>query len=127
VADYLGDDRRRTQRQIILPDPGQVGRTPRLEVVEDPAQQFRAAWDNLCSALAPGGRRLHLRRRGRDDHRPRRLARAHAGVPRSEDSVFPRGTCAWACIGVSELAHPGLLVEIKCVAVARGTLPSAAA
>jgi enamine deaminase RidA (YjgF/YER057c/UK114 family) len=33
-----------------------------------------------------------------------------------KNRVFPRGLCAWTCIGVSELAHPGLLVEIKCVA-----------
>lgn len=30
-----------------------------------------------------------------------------------KDRVFPRGSCAWTCIGVSELAHPGLLAEIK--------------
>lgn len=36
-----------------------------------------------------------------------------------KNQVFPRGTCAWTAIGVSELAHPGLLVEIKCVAVKR--------
>jgi enamine deaminase RidA (YjgF/YER057c/UK114 family) len=36
-----------------------------------------------------------------------------------KDKVFPRKTCAWTCIGVSELAKPGLLVEIKCIAVRR--------
>jgi enamine deaminase RidA (YjgF/YER057c/UK114 family) len=36
-----------------------------------------------------------------------------------KNRVFPRGTCAWTSIGVTELAHPGLLVEIKCVAVRR--------
>jgi len=34
-----------------------------------------------------------------------------------KDRIFPRGTCAWTSIGVVELAHSGLLVEIKCVAV----------
>jgi enamine deaminase RidA (YjgF/YER057c/UK114 family) len=34
-----------------------------------------------------------------------------------KNRVFPRGTCAWTAIGVAELAHPGLLVEIKCVAI----------
>jgi enamine deaminase RidA (YjgF/YER057c/UK114 family) len=38
-----------------------------------------------------------------------------------KDRVFPRGTCAWTAIGVSELARPGLLVEIKCVAVQRAS------
>jgi enamine deaminase RidA (YjgF/YER057c/UK114 family) len=36
-----------------------------------------------------------------------------------KDDVFPKGTCAWTCIGVAELARPGLLVEIKCIAVQR--------
>lgn len=31
--------------------------------------------------------------------------------------VFPNGTYAWIRIGVSELAHPGLLAEVKCVAM----------
>ena len=137
-----------TQRQIILPDSmqllagragyapavkvgatlycaGQVGRTPQLEVIEDPAQQFRAAWDNLRSVLAAGGCTF-------DDVVEMTTyhvgLREHMPVFREvKDSVFPRGTCAWTCIGVSELAHPGLLVEIKCVAVARGTPASAAA
>jgi enamine deaminase RidA (YjgF/YER057c/UK114 family) len=30
-----------------------------------------------------------------------------------------RGQCAWTCIGVEALAHPALLLEIKCVAVQR--------
>lgn len=36
-----------------------------------------------------------------------------------KNRVFPRGTCAWTAVGVSELALPGLLAEIKCVAVKR--------
>ncbi|QYD68257.1 hypothetical protein KZJ38_18645 [Paraburkholderia edwinii] len=36
-----------------------------------------------------------------------------------KNRVFPRGKCAWTAIGVSELAHPGLLAEIKCVAIQR--------
>lgn len=36
-----------------------------------------------------------------------------------KNRLFPRGHCAWTTIGVSALAHPGLLVEIKCVAVLR--------
>lgn len=40
-------------------------------------------------------------------------------MPDREVIVPPSMICAWTTIGVSELAHPGLLVEIKCVAVQR--------
>lgn len=96
---------------------GQVGRTATLEVIGDPEQQFVAAFENLRAVLAAGGcgfeevvdmttYHVHLSQ--------------HMAVFRAvKDRVFPRGTCAWTCIGVAELAQPGLLVEIKCVALAR--------
>ena len=34
---------------------GQVGRTPELALIEDPEQQFLAAWENLRLVLAAGG------------------------------------------------------------------------
>jgi enamine deaminase RidA (YjgF/YER057c/UK114 family) len=96
---------------------GQVGRTDELEVILDPAQQFLKAWDNLRTVLAAAGCTF-------DDVVDMTTyhidMQQHMAVFRSvKDSVFPRGTCAWTCIGVSELAKPGLLVEIKCVAVQR--------
>lgn len=129
-----------TDRQIIVPDEmkllceragyapavkvgrtlycaGQVGRTPELEVIEDPEQQFLAAWENLRLVLAAGGC-------GFDD--VVEMTTYHIDMQRHmplfrsvKDKVFPRGTCAWTCIGVSELARSGLLVEIKCIAVQR--------
>lgn len=96
---------------------GQVGRTPQLAVIEDPEQQFLAAWENLRLVLAAGGcgfadvvdlTTYHVD-----------LQRHMPVFRRVKDQVFPRGSCAWTCLGVSELAHPGLLVEIKCVAVQR--------
>lgn len=129
-----------TDRQIIFPDEmkllceragyapavkvgrtlycaGQVGRTPELEVIEDPEQQFLAAWENLRLVLAAAGC-------GFDD--VVEMTTYHIDMQRHmplfrsvKDKVFPRGTCAWTCIGVSELARPGLLVEIKCIAVQR--------
>jgi enamine deaminase RidA (YjgF/YER057c/UK114 family) len=96
---------------------GQVGRTADLQVIEDHEQQFLAAWANLRSVLEAGGcsfedvvdmTTYHI-----DMARHMPLFR---GV---KDRLFPRGLCAWTCIGVAELAHPGLLVEIKCVAVRR--------
>lgn len=96
---------------------GQVGRTADLQVIKDPEQQFLAAWENLRQVLAAGGcsfedvvemTTYHI---DMNQHMP--LFR------QVKDSLFPRNTCAWTCIGVSELAKPGLLVEIKCIAVQR--------
>lgn len=101
---------------------GQVGRTADLVVIEDPEQQFLAAWENLRQVLAAGGcgfedvvemTTYHI---DMNQHMP--LFR------QVKDSLFPRSTCAWTCIGVSELAKPGLLVEIKCIAVQRSASAS---
>jgi enamine deaminase RidA (YjgF/YER057c/UK114 family) len=102
---------------ITLYCAGQVGRTADLVVIEDPEQQFLAAWENLRQVLTAGGcgfedvvemTTYHI---DMNQHMP--LFR------QVKDSLFPRNTCAWTCIGVSELAKPGLLVEIKCIAVQR--------
>lgn len=103
---------------------GQVGRTPELQVIADPEAQFVAAWENLRLVLAEAGcvfedvvemTTYHVE------------MRRHMAIFRAvKDRLFPRGTCAWTCIGVSELAHPGLWVEIKCVAVARRAVGAAA-
>ncbi|WP_213941332.1 RidA family protein [Pseudomonas sp. dw_612] len=96
---------------------GQVGRTPDLQVIEDPEQQFISAWDNLRQVLEAGGCSF-------DDVVEMTTYHVdmstHMAVFRDvKNRMFPKGLCAWTCIGVSELAHPGLLVEIKCVAVRR--------
>ena len=94
---------------------GQVGRTADLEVIRDPEQQFISAWDNLERVLAAGGCRFE----DVVDMTTYHVEMSkHMPVFREvKNRVFPKGLCAWTCIGVSELAHPGLLVEIKCVAV----------
>jgi enamine deaminase RidA (YjgF/YER057c/UK114 family) len=96
---------------------GQVGRTTDLEVIADPEAQFLACWENLRVVLQAADctfedivdmTTYHVQ------------MSTHMSVFRDvKNRVFPRGTCAWTTIGVSELAHPGLLVEIKCVAVKR--------
>ncbi|RRV10797.1 RidA family protein [Pseudomonas sp. v388] len=129
-----------TDRQIIVPDgmkllcdqagyapavkvgktlycAGQVGRTPELSVIDDPEQQFLAAWENLRLVLTAGGCRFEDVVEMTTYHVD---MQTHMPVfRRVKDRVFPRSTCAWTCIGVSELARPGLLVEIKCIAVQR--------
>lgn len=97
---------------------GQIGRTPELEVIIDPQQQFVAAWENLRIVLEAGGctyadvvemTTYHVA-----------IAEHMALYKKVRDQRFPRATCAWTAIGVSALAHPALLLEIKCVAVQRG-------
>jgi enamine deaminase RidA (YjgF/YER057c/UK114 family) len=97
---------------------GQVGRTSDLQVIEDPENQFVAAWENLRLVLGEAGC-------GFDDVVDLTTyhvnMRQHMDVFRTvKDRIFPRQTCPWTCIGVTELAHPGLLVEIKCIAVLSG-------
>ncbi|MFM0738750.1 RidA family protein [Paraburkholderia xenovorans] len=129
-----------TDREIIVPDgmeqiveragyvpavkvgttvycAGQVGRTRELEVIQDPEAQFIACWENLKTLLDASGctfedvvdmTTYHVQ------------MSQHMPIFRDvKNRVFPRGKCAWTAIGVSELAHPGLLVEIKCVAIQR--------
>lgn len=97
---------------------GQVGRTADLEVIADPAAQFAAAWENVRVVLEAAGcsfadmvdvTTYHVE-----------MAR-HMDVFREvKNRLVPREGYAWTRIGISELAHPGLLVEIKCVAVVPG-------
>lgn len=94
---------------------GQVGRDAALRVIEDPEAQFVACWDNLRLLLDAAGftfadvvdmTTYHVE-----------MSRHMAAFRAVKDRTFPRGTCAWTAIGVSELARPGMLAEIKCVAM----------
>lgn len=93
---------------------GQVGRDANMNVINDPEKQFEACWDNLATVLSAAGCSF-------ED--VVEMTTYHVGLQQHmhtfrkvKDRTFPRGICAWTCIGVSELAHPGLLVEIKVVA-----------
>jgi enamine deaminase RidA (YjgF/YER057c/UK114 family) len=97
---------------------GQVGRDADLRVVADPEAQFAAAWDNLRAVLTEAGC-------GFADVVD--LVTYHVEMSRHFDAfktvknrVFPRQTCPWTAIGVSELARPGMLVEIKAIALPPG-------
>jgi enamine deaminase RidA (YjgF/YER057c/UK114 family) len=96
---------------------GQIGRTPDLKVIEDPENQFKAAWENLRVVLNEAGCTFEDVVELTTYHVS---MRDHMEIFRTvKDSLFPRKTCTWTCIGVVELANPGLLVEIKCIAVPR--------
>ncbi|KEQ02913.1 RidA family protein [Pseudorhizobium pelagicum] len=97
---------------------GQVGRGEDLQVIEDPAEQFQAMWENLNIALAAAGCVF-------EDVVG--MTTYHVDMPRHmelfrliKDQMFPRANCAWTCVGVTELAHPGLLAGLKCIAVRSG-------
>ncbi|MFS2161350.1 RidA family protein [Pseudomonas sp. Pseusp122] len=94
---------------------GQVGRTSALEVITEPEAQFVACWENLRQVLAAAGCTFEDVVEMTTYH----VAMSqHMAVFREvKNRLFPRGQCAWTSIGVSELAHPGLLAEIKCIAV----------
>lgn len=101
---------------------GQIGRDADLGIIHDPEAQFQACWDNLREVLAAGGCSF-------DD--VVEMTTYHVGMSAHMDlfrevknRVFPRGTCAWTRIGVAELAHPGLLVEIKVVALVPNPAPA---
>ena len=96
---------------------GQIGRTSDLVIVEDPEEQFRTLWANLELVLGAAGcsfddvvemTSYHVNMR---EHMPTFV--------KVKDQVFPKGTSAWTCLGVSELAHDGLLAEVKVVAIAK--------
>ncbi|WP_062017942.1 RidA family protein [Aureimonas sp. AU4] len=96
---------------------GQVGRNSDLSVIEDPEPQFEACWENLRLVLAEAGCTFAD---------VVEMTSFHVGLSqhmetfrRVKDRLFPRSTCAWTCVGVTELAVPGLLVEIKCIALKR--------
>lgn len=96
---------------------GQVGRTADLQVIEDPEQQFTAAWENLRSVLAAADCSFEDVVEMTTYHV--NMSHHMAVFREVKNRLFPKGLCAWTCIGVSELAHPGLLVEIKCIAARR--------
>lgn len=93
---------------------GQIGRRSDLTIIEDPEEQFKACWINLETVLAAAGCRFEDVVEMTTYHvQMSQYMKLFVAV---KDQVFPRGTCAWTCVGVSELAHPGLLAEVKVVA-----------
>lgn len=99
----------------ILFCAGQVGRTADLNVIEDPERQFEACWDNLAAVLAAAGCTFHdvVEMTTYHVHMSE-----HMDLFRTvKNRVFPRASCAWTRIGVAELAHRDLLVEIKATAL----------
>ncbi len=98
---------------------GQIGRTQDLEVIVDPEAQFVAAWQNLAAVLRDGGCSF-------DDIVE--LTTYHVDMSEHlqlykdvRDRFLPKARSTWTAIGVSTLADPALLLELKCIAVLPGS------
>jgi enamine deaminase RidA (YjgF/YER057c/UK114 family) len=97
---------------------GQVGRTADMQIVVEPRAQFEAAFENLRIVLAEAGLSFddvvdmttyHVEM---DKHWP---------VFREvKNRVLPRGKFPWTAVGVSALADPAFLLEVKATACVRG-------
>jgi len=92
---------------------GQVGRNEHLEVVSGTEAQFTQAFENVGRVLAAAGASF-------DDvvdmityHVDMRDLQLFMQV---KDRFFTNRVPAWTGIGVTSLAMPGLIVEIKCIA-----------
>ena len=92
---------------------GQVGRNEKLEVVQGTEAQFVQAFENVAKVLRAAGASF-------DDvvemvtyHVDMRDLALFMEV---KNRYFTGRVPAWTAIGVSALANPGLLVEIKCIA-----------
>lgn len=101
---------------------GQVGRDDALNVVEDREAQFIQAFENVKKVLAAAGATL-------DDvvdmvtyHTDMRDLPLFIDV-RNRYVTDPTRYPAWTALGVSALAMPGLVAEIKCMAIVREAEP----
>lgn len=96
---------------------GQVGRDAALTVITDVRAQFAACFANLREVLAEAGCTL-------DDLVD--VTTYHVDLPVHWEAFravkrewFPVGNVPWTCVGVTALAQPGLLLEVKGTACRR--------
>lgn len=97
---------------------GQVGRTVDMRIVIEPRAQFEACFSNLRVVLAEAGCTF-------DDIVD--MTTYHVDMDRHwqvfrevKNRVLPRGKFPWTAIGVSALADPAFLLEVKATAHVRG-------
>ena len=94
---------------------GQVGRRG-AKMVDGVAAQARVAFENIRTNLAAAGASLADVVEIMSYHRS--LAdRDFAAFARVKDEFFPTDYPAWTVVGVSRLADPAALLEIKVIAV----------
>ena len=93
---------------------GQIGRDASGNVVLDPEQQFVAAFENLLSILAEAGATMANVVEITTFHTSMADLAIFAKVKGRYLDTTPYP--AWTAIGITELALPGVLVEIKATA-----------
>ena len=92
---------------------GQVGRDAELNVLEGAQAQYVQAFENVARVLSAVGANFD---------NVVAMVTYHIDIPdianfmTVKDRYFVNHVPAWTGIGVTALAMPGLLVEIKCVA-----------
>jgi len=93
---------------------GQVGRTADMQILAEPAAQFEQCFENLRIVLAEAGCSF-------DDivdmttyHVD--MARHWPAFREVKSRVLPQGRFPWTAIGVSALADPAFLLEVKATA-----------
>ena len=93
---------------------GQVGRDQNLNVIEGKEAQFLQAFENVKTVLSAAGATF-------DDvvdmvtyHTDMRDLQLFMSV---KDRYYTGEYPAWTGVGVTALAMPGLMVEIKCIAM----------
>jgi len=97
---------------------GQVGRTIDMKIVVEPTAQFEACFENLRMVLAEAGCTF-------DDIID--MTTYHVDMDRHwpafrevKNRVLPRGRFPWTAVGVTALADPAFLLEVKATACVRG-------
>jgi enamine deaminase RidA (YjgF/YER057c/UK114 family) len=93
---------------------GQVGRDANLNIVEGKEAQFVQAFENLKKVLTAAGATFNDIVEMVTYHTDMRDLQLFMSV---KDRYFKGEYPAWTGVGVTALAMPGLMVEIKCVAV----------
>jgi enamine deaminase RidA (YjgF/YER057c/UK114 family) len=103
----------RVERLLFV--AGQVGRTPDLRIVEDPQEQFVQCFENLRTVLAAAGC-------GFADIVD--LTTFHVDMPLHweafravKNRMLPPGAFPMTAVGVTALAAPGMLLEVKATAL----------
>jgi enamine deaminase RidA (YjgF/YER057c/UK114 family) len=96
---------------------GQLGVGPDGRAIADPAAQFAAAFEGV---------RAVLKEAGLDFTDVIEITTFHVGLRehlgtfmKAKDAVMPAPHSAWTAIGVTELAFPGALVEVRATAQLR--------
>ncbi len=96
---------------------GQLGRDQDLKVIVEAEAQMTQAFENVGKVLAAAGASFDDVVEMTTFHTDMRDLALFMQV---KDRYFGKCVPAWTGIGISALAMPGLIVEIKCIAVVGG-------